>query len=207
MIAIRPWAGLFASIALSASVGCRSPSDAGARDSGTVSSPTGAAVADAGPRACGSAWGECAPGSYCAFKPRLCAKGKRPGACEPVPTDCPKTFSPVCGCDGNNYDNECAARAHGVDLSAYGGCNKKIPDWMACGPSYCDAHTSYCEIVLSDVFELPTDYTCKPLPPACMPDGGVAKSCECFPEGTRCLSFCGPMDTSGLRGFHLTCRL
>jgi hypothetical protein len=57
------------------------------------------------------------------------------------------------------------------------------------------------------VFELPTDYTCKPLPPACVPEGDVARACDCFPAGTRCGSFCGHVPTGGIDGFHLTCRL
>ncbi len=76
------------------------------------------------------------------------------------------------------------------------------------GPRFCDARKSYCEIVLSDVFELPTDYACKPLPAACVPDGDVARPCDCFPKGTRCGSFCGHLPSGGgVEGFHLTCRL
>jgi hypothetical protein len=113
----------------------------------------------------------------------------------------------VCGCDGSVYGSACDAFARGIDLDANGRCRETIPDWIACGPRFCDARTSYCEIVLSDVFELPTDYTCKPLPPACVPEGGVAHGCDCFPVGTRCLSFCGDIESGGVRGFHLTCRL
>ena len=80
-------------------------------------------------------------------------------------------------------------------------------DRIACGPKLCDARASYCEIVLSDVAVPPTDYTCKPLPAACVPDGDRARPCDCFPKGTRCLSFCGYIESEGVEGFHLTCRL
>jgi hypothetical protein len=104
------------------------------------------------------------------------------------------------------YDTECAAHAAGVDLDVNGACRERVADWMPCGPRFCDAKTSYCELVLSDVAELPTDHTCKPLPTACL-DAAAARSCACFPPGTRCGTFCGAFDTGGVPGFHLTCRL
>jgi hypothetical protein len=71
---------------------------------------------------------------------------------------------------------------------------------------YCDARSSYCEIYLSDVFELPTSHACKPLPVDCLPRGTAAPSCTCFPEATPCRTFCGPLPTGGVQGFHLTCQ-
>jgi hypothetical protein len=103
------------------------------------------------------------------------------------------------------YATECEASAAGVDLDVNGGCKERVADWMPCGPRFCDAKTSYCELILSDVFELPTDHTCKPLPPGCLADAG--RTCACFPAGTKCGSFCGAFETGGVKGFHLTCRL
>src|SRR5206468_11719197 len=123
------------------------------------------------------------------------------------PEGCHDARAPVCGCDGKVYGSECEARARGVDLDVTGRCKELVRDWIGCGARFCDARTSYCEIVLSDVFELPTDYACKPLPQACVPDGRVARSCDRFPKGTRCSSFCGDIESGGLTGFHLTCRL
>lgn len=151
---------------------------------------------------------ECRADEWCTFTPGLCGKGKTLGRCRARPSSCDGVaHSPVCGCDGAVFDHECAAHARGVDLAANGGCRAQVKDWIACGPRFCDARVAYCEIVLSDVFELPSDYACRALPPACRPDGGVAATCDCFPQGTRCLSFCGPIESAGLSGFHLTCRL
>jgi hypothetical protein len=149
----------------------------------------------------------CSGDAYCTYAPQLCGKGKSPGACRPRPASCRDSASSVCGCDGRTYPGECAAHAAGVDLSVNGGCGATVPGFVPCGASYCDARTSYCEIVLSDVAELPTDSTCKPLPPSCRPVDGAAAGCDCFPAETRCRSFCGPVQTGGVPGLHLTCRL
>ena len=158
-------------------------------------------------RACreGSA---CAAGEYCAFTPALCGKGKKPGVCRKAASSCLPVEAPVCGCDRQIYDNECEAQRAGVDLDVQGGCRQPPPhNFIHCGAHFCDARQSYCEIVLSDVFELPTDYTCKPLPAACVSVDGVARECDCFAKGTRCLSYCGHLDSGGgTPGFHLTCR-
>ena len=149
----------------------------------------------------------CAPTEYCAFEPRLCGKGARPGVCRARPLECHEAYAPVCGCDGKIARSECEAHAAGIDLDVNGRCPERVPGWIACGARLCDAHTSYCEIILSDVVELPTDYTCKPLPPACVPQGDIAQKCSCFPAGTRCSSFCGNIPTGPLDGLRLTCRL
>jgi hypothetical protein len=149
----------------------------------------------------------CGPDEYCAFQPGLCGKGKRPGTCRPRPTTCADVpYSPVCGCDQKIYDDECAARAAGVDLAVMGGCGTRLANWIPCGKRLCDVRKDYCAIYLSDVFELPTDYFCRPLPPSCLPGDGAARTCACFPPDTPCLAFCGPMPTTGLSGFHLTCQ-
>jgi hypothetical protein len=152
---------------------------------------------------------QCAADQYCAFSPGLCGKGKRPGVCRPRPRTCDGPYQPVCGCDQRVYANACAASSAGVDLAVGGGCPSELRphEWLACGARYCAARKEYCEIILSDVPDPPTDYTCKPLPSACIPEGDVARTCSCFPAETRCRSFCGYLDSGGVQGFHLTCRL
>jgi hypothetical protein len=150
----------------------------------------------------------CAADQFCAFTPGLCGRGPKPGVCRPRPLQWPQKHEPVCGCDGKIYENETQAHMEGVDLAVTGGCQSVIVDWAPCGAHYCDVRTTYCEIYLSDVFEIPTTYNCRPLPPACLPgaDGFPERTCDCFPANTPCRTFCGPLPTGGLPGFHLTCQ-
>jgi hypothetical protein len=189
------------SVAAILNLACHPPGQGQGSDSGSQR------ALDAQPMACPDGAG-CAPDHFCRFTPGLCGKGRRPGACEARPASCPDAVAPVCGCDGRSYTSECAAHAAGVDLAVMGGCKDVIPDFAPCGPRYCDTKTSYCEIFLSDVFELPTDYFCRPLPASCLAVDGSVPTCGCFPAGTRCSQFCGPLPTApgGRVGFHLTCQ-
>ena len=81
------------------------------------------------------------------------------------------------------------------------------PNQLRCGPdTTCDARIAYCEAVLSDLEELPSDFTCRPLPAVCAArNTSDSFSCACLPEGTRCRHFCVVVDTGGAKGLRLTC--
>jgi hypothetical protein len=192
-------------VAMAAAPACaRGPTSAPSSDGGDRAS---AAPIDAG-TGCHGNDAECGPDQYCVFQPGLCGKGQKPGVCRAKPGACPaEVFAPVCGCDAKIYDSECAARSAGIDLAVMGRCGGRMPDWIPCGKQFCNVRRDYCAIYLSDVFDLPTDYFCRPLPAACLPaDGSAHPTCDCFPGDTPCRSFCGPMVTEGLPGFHLTCQ-
>jgi len=79
------------------------------------------------------------------------------------------------------------------------------PVELRCGDQTCDARTSYCELVLTDVPSLPSTHTCRPLPGACRPDPTAPPTCGCFPSTTKCRNFCRRIDTAGPQAFQLVC--
>lgn len=64
---------------------------------------------------------DCGEGEWCDF-PRGGCGDDRTGRCRNRPIGCPENPSPICGCDGNTYLNECKAKLEGVDLQFRGEC-------------------------------------------------------------------------------------
>jgi len=73
---------------------------------------------------CGGIMGKrCADGFFCAFASETnCGSGDQMGTCERRPEMCITLYKPVCGCDGRNYSNGCAAGSAGVSVLHDGEC-------------------------------------------------------------------------------------
>jgi len=67
---------------------------------------------------------DCGANGLCGRPIGACLKA---GTCVTPPTACRATFDPVCGCNGQTYDNECFASLAGVSVAALGPCEA-----MAC---------------------------------------------------------------------------
>jgi len=71
---------------------------------------------------------ECGENQFCKRADGECAADAS-GICTNVPSACPVTIDPVCGCDGATYNNACEANAAGVNVASVGAC----PEAGACG--------------------------------------------------------------------------
>ena len=62
------------------------------------------------------------PTMFCSYADGTCADPNRFGVCIVRPLACPVRLSPVCGCDGREYQSECRAQAVAMSLSSRGPC-------------------------------------------------------------------------------------
>lgn len=107
------------------------PSNSGADELGTAEQSTFFHGHDSdhdhdwrGPRFCGghADW-QCSDDDVCLpFLARGCPGPRRVGLCVPPPRFCPPYSSPVCGCDGNTYENTCEAVRAGTSVEHRGEC-------------------------------------------------------------------------------------
>ena len=125
----------------------------------------------------------CPADEFCDYDIKNCGAFDNQGVCTKRPMACDKNLHPTCGCDGQVYDNECAANAAGVSANN-NGCMPPAGQF-ACGAHFCDSATSYCEHEISDVAGFPDGYICKPLPAGC----GLTPTCACL-SGVACGNMC-----------------
>ena len=89
----------------------------------------------------------CPDGFFCAFSlEAMCGATDLGGYCAPLNPDaiCPTIVQPVCGCDGETYNNGCVARANGTSVSYEGVCRNEPCPSDSDQDGICDEVDRYC---------------------------------------------------------------
>lgn len=145
---------------------------------------TGLAVTFAGDQTtCGDPGNiPCGPGEFCQL-PDRCQPDTQ-GICIPAPTSCDDEYFPICGCDGNDYPNQCSAHLAGVQVDFFGFC-----DGHACDTAFgllCPAG----EFCWHQQGECNIDHpgTCRPFVTECPEEARCSLVCGCdgFTYRTEC---------------------
>ncbi len=136
----------------------------------------------------------CGAAGYCRFEE--CHVGS--GFCSPRPTTCPDVVNPVCGCDGNSYENECWANLDGVSVAYQGQC-----------PNICSTNSDCAqgEFCLLETCNHKSGI-CQPRPAECSNEPDAVCGCDGKSYTNQCLAYHngvnvdhpGACDAPGCRG-------
>ncbi|HET7541128.1 MAG TPA: Kazal-type serine protease inhibitor domain-containing protein [Polyangiaceae bacterium] len=84
----------------------------------------------------------CAKTEYCNFPiATKCGSGDQMGTCTTMPLGCNYNIQTVCGCDGKNYFNACAAAGSGVSVAKQGACTTPCGGKLG---NTCNSVSQYC---------------------------------------------------------------
>ncbi len=136
-------------------------------------STTGDASGGGGTGACGGV--VCGADQFC--RASICGEGQ--ARCVLRPSSCEAGGPQVCGDDGEVYVNACAAQQAGRGLGS--GCAAPAGTF-ACGSSFCDPASEYCQTAESTCG--PSVMQCQRYPDICQTQ--PPPNCDCFPGTVAC---------------------
>ena len=100
------------------------------------------------PDSCGGIAGiPCPDGQFCELPEGQCGSADLEGQCVPMNGACPEFYSPVCGCDGVTYANDCFRQAAGAQKAHDGACDG-CASLLDCLPNeYCQSTDGQCGVL------------------------------------------------------------
>ena len=129
----------------------------------------------------------CADGEYCAYElDQMCGAADQLGTCETIPDVCAAVIDPVCGCDGNTYQNACQAATSGVSVAAEGPCqNSNVCGGIA--GIQCPAD-QFCEFDEGSCGEFDMTGSCRPFSEFCTQQFDPVCGCDGQTYSNRCFA-------------------